>query len=259
MLNLSASLKIILLAALACLCSLTAFAGPETNAVFKARAENAFHHTQSLYLADPKNSTTAWQFGGACFDLCEFATNDDQKADLARLGIAATQQLVDRDPKSAPGHYYLAMNDGALADAWAPSMASYRLVRDIEREFKLSVALDENFDFAGSDRCLGLLYRDAPGWPISIGNKRKAREFLERAATVAPAYPENQLSLAESFLQWRQRDEAEKALNQLDLGWSAAQVTLTGEIWEKPWRDWKVRRIGARAEFKRLFQHAPGS
>lgn len=246
-----------LLLPLLLLASLTAHAAPETNAIFAVRAENEFYRTQLLLKADPKNATNAWQFGAACFELCDFATNATRKAEIAKQGIAACQQLVAREPKSAPGHYYLAMNYGELADAEAPSIAAYKLVHDIEREFKASLALDDKLDNAGSSRCLGLLYRDAPGWPISIGSKRKARDFLERAATVAPNYPENQLNLAESFVQWRQRDEAEKAFKKLDSIWSGAQTNLTGAAWEKPWRDWTNRRAAAKAEFQKVFKRVP--
>jgi hypothetical protein len=71
-------------------------------------------------------------------------------------------------------------------------------------------------------RNLGLLYRDAPGWPFSIGSKRKAREWLERAAALAPDYPENQLNLAESHCAGMKPDEAEKGeLKKLDALWPA--------------------------------------
>ena len=135
---------------------------------------------------------------------------------VAQAGIAACRQLLARDPKSAPAHYYLAMDYGELAQAEAPSMAAYKLIREIEREFKAAADLDERLDFAGPPRCLGLLYRDAPGWPISIGSKHKAREFLERAAALAPDYPENQLNLVESHVRWHQAPEAEKAWQKLE-------------------------------------------
>ncbi len=76
------------------------------------------------------------------------------------------------------------------------------MVREMEREFKTADDLDEHFDYAGPERCLGLLYRDAPGWPISIGSRHKAREWLEQAVKLAPDYPENQLNLVESYWQW---------------------------------------------------------
>jgi len=247
------------LGTLICAVAMAAFGDSDTNAVFRQRAEVEFHRTQELLKADANNPSNAWVFARACYDLAQFPENRPRQADVAKLAIAACEQLVKRDPKSAAGHYYLGMNYGELADALVPSIAAYKLIRDIEREFKTARALDEKLDFAGPARCLGLLYRDAPGWPISIGSKHKAREFLERADTVAPGFPENQLNLAESYLLWREREEAEKTLKKLEITWPSAQTNLTGESREFDWRNWTSRRIGARLEFQKLFKRAPGT
>ena len=228
-----------------------------TNRAFAARAETEFLQAQKEFDLHPGEVAAAWQFGRASFDWAEFATNQTQRAALAQTGIAACRQALAREPKSAPAHYYLAMDFGQLADAEAPSIAAYKLVKEIEREFKAATELDEKFDFAGPPRCLGLLYRDAPGWPVSIGSKRKAREFLDRAVAIAPDYPENQLNLAESHLRWHQPAETEQALKKLDVLWPAAQTNLVGEAWAQSWDDWTVRRAAARAEFQKTFKHAP--
>jgi tetratricopeptide (TPR) repeat protein len=149
------------------------------------------------------------------------------------------------------------MDFGQLAEAEAPSIAAYKLVKEIEREFKTAADLDETYDFAGPPRCLGLLYRDAPSWPISIGSKRKAREWLDRAAALAPDFPENQLNLAESHVRWHQAAEAEKALKKLEAIWPAARTNLTGEVWEPSWDDWTSRRTAVKAEFEKAFKRAP--
>jgi hypothetical protein len=247
------------LCVLVCTVAMMTFGAPDTNSVFKKRAEAEFHRTQQVYWANANNPSNAWVFASACYDLNEFAPTEARRGEIAKLGIAACQQLVARDPKSAAGHYYLAMNYGELAEAEAPSLAAYRLVHEVEHEFKTAQALDEKFDYAGSVRCLGLLYRDAPGWPLSIGNKWKAREMLERADKLAPGYPENQLNLVESFLQWRDSEEAEKSLKKLESTWNTAKTNLTGVMWEKSWRDWTVRRAAAKAEFQKLFKRVAGT
>ena len=86
------------------------------------------------------------------------------------------------------------------------------------------------------------MYRDAPGWPISIGSRRKAREWLERAAKLAPDYPENHLNLIESRLKWNDRTGAESELKTLDALWPKAQTNLVGEAWEPSWADWTARK-----------------
>ncbi len=225
--------------------------------VFLTRAEAALQAAQKDFLGDRNNSTNALQFARACFDVGEIATNATQRADVSRRGIAACQSLLVREPKSAPGHYCLALNLGELADAEAPSLAAYKLVHEIEQELLTAAQLDQLYDHAGAARCLGLLYRDAPGWPLSIGSKHKAREWLARAAALAPDYPENFINLAEAHLRWHQADEAAATLKKLDALWPIARTNLVGVAWEKSWSDWTRQRMAARTECQRVFKRAP--
>lgn len=241
------------------LAAVSACGQPATNRTFALRTETAFARAQKQFAERPGEVATAWLLGRASYDWAEFATNSGQRAAVAQTGIAACRHLLARDPKSAAGHYYLAMDFGQLAEAEAPSIAAYKLVKEIEREFKAAVELDEKLDFAGPPRCLGLLYRDAPGWPISIGSKHKAREWLERAAALAPDFPENQLNLAESQVRWHQPAEAERTLKKLDAIWPAARTNLVGEAWEPSWDEWTARRGGVRSEFQKTFKRVPES
>ena len=228
------------------------FAQSTTNAVFAARAEKAFRLAQIQFASATNDDSAAWRFARACFDLADFATNNTERAVVARQGIAACRVLLARETNSAPGHYYLAMNEGQLARAEAPSLAAYHLVRQMEREFETAADLDKSFDYAGPERCLGLLDRDAPGWPFSIGSHRKARDWLELAAKIAPDYPENRLNLAESFLQWHETDNAKSELTMLNALWPEARTNLTGEFWEQSWVDWSDRRDAARKKLEEI-------
>jgi tetratricopeptide (TPR) repeat protein len=213
--------------------------------VFADRAQADFHHSQALYEFNTNDPAAAWQFGRACYNLTDFVTNNVRRAELASLGIAASRQALERQSNSAPAHYYLAIELGQLADT-KRNLSAFKLVREMEREFKTADDLDAHFDYAGPSRCLGLLYRDAPGWPVSVGNRHKARECFDRATRLAPDYPENHLILAESCWQWKDRDDAAKALKTLDALWPTAQTKLTGEAWEQSWADWTERRDAVR-------------
>lgn len=229
----------------------------DTNAVFAAWAQSEFCAAQERYAAQPDVETNAWQLGRATYDWAEFATNNQQRAGIAQAGIAACRHLVEFHPDSAAGHYYLGMSYGELAQAEAPSIAAYKLIREIEHEFKQATELEEGLDYGGPARCLGLLYRDAPGWPISIGSHRKAREYLERAAVLAPAFPENQMNLLESYIRWHEPDHAEQAWRKLAGVWPAAQTNFTGAAWGWTWADWTRRRAAARSDFERAFKRSP--
>lgn len=232
-------------------------AQPANNRIFAERAHNAFDLARKNYLADTNSSAAAGELARTSFALADLATNEAQRAEFARSGIAVCRQWLARLSNSAAGHYYLAMNLGQLAEAEAPSLAAYRLVHEVEREFKAAAELDVHFDHAGPARTLGELYYQAPGWPLSVGSKRKAREWLERAAALAPDYPENQLNLAEAQLKWRQQKEFETTMTHLAALWPAATTNFTGEAWEENWLDWNQRRSALQAESIKVFKPAP--
>jgi hypothetical protein len=219
--------------------------------IFAVRAEAEFHRAQIQFESNTNSSAAARQFARACYDFADFATNKTERAAIANQGIAACRQIIARDTNSVAAHYYLGMNLGQLART--KNLGALKIIREMESEFKTAEALDPRFDYAGPERNLGLLYRDAPGWPTSIGSKRKAKNYLELAQKIAPDYPENHLNLIESFLQWRESDNAERALNALDSLWSKAQTNFTGEKWGQNWDDWSTRRAVARKKIDELF------
>ena len=237
------------------------FAGEATNGTFAARAETEWRRAQTQFQLHTNDAAAAWQLARACFEFNDFATNNAGRAELASQGIAASRQSLARESNSAPGHYYLAIELGLLADTKRNPLA-FKLVREMERELKTADDLDPHFDYAGPARCLGLLYRDAPGWPFSIGSNRKAREYLDQAAAIAPDYPENQLNLVETFLDWYDVAAAKHALAALDTLWPTAEKQFTGEAWERSWNDWSKRRAAARRKLDEMSapaKHSRGS
>ncbi len=229
----------------------------ETNRVFYLRAAVAFHRAEKDFPNPTNFPAAAVELARTSFDLADLATNETQRAEISQRGIAVCRDWLAREPKAAAAHYYLAMHLGELAQAEAPSLAAYKLVHEVEREFKVATELDVRFDHAGPARNLGELYFQAPGWPLSVGSKRKALEWLERAAQLAPEYPENLLNLAEAHLQWRQKEAAAKILRLLATNWPAALTNLTGVAHERDWRDWSARRAADLAEFQKHFKSPP--
>lgn len=207
---------------------------------------------QKRFETEPTNSTVAWEFARAAFDRAEFATNDTERAALADQGISACQGVLTRDPKSAPAHYYLGMNLGQLART--KTLGALKIVREMEREFKVTRSLDERFDFAGPDRNLGLLYLEAPGWPASIGSRSKARQHLLRAAVLSPKYPENRLNLAEAAVEWRDATTIQRELAALEELWPVAKTNFTGVEWGANWADWNSRLEQLRIKAKDLIK-----
>ena len=204
-----------------------------------ARFERIYRATAAHYKESPASIEAAWQFARACFDLAELAKTSSERAALAEEGIAACRAAIARKYGSAPAHYYLAMNFGQLARTKA--IGALKLVHEMENEFNTAIELDEKFDHAGAHRSLGLLYKDAPGWPTSIGSRSKARLHLRKAVELSPDYPDNRLCLLEAFLEWGERRLVLDDLPALTELLESARKKFTGEEWELSWRDWDAR------------------
>ena len=216
--------------------------------VFAGRAEAAYESARGQYLSHTNDPVLGWQFARTCFDWADWATNKVQRAAIAEEGMAASRQsLLVAD--SAAGHYYLALDMGQLAQA--ETLGALKLVREMSHEFGTAAEMDPHFDFAGPARGLGLLCRDAPGWPISIGSRRKAHDYLQSAVTLAPGDPENVLNLAESYLKWDDLINAKNQLGVLDSLWPKAEKDFTGQAWERSWDDWTKRRDELRKELNK--------
>ena len=216
------------------------------------RAQQIFCAAQQRFASEPTNTVAAWEFARAGFDRAEFSTNNAERAALAIQGIDACRQALARDAKSAPAHYYLGMNLGQLART--KLLGALRMVGEMERAFKTAATLDEHFDYAGPDRCLGLLYYEAPVIG-SVGSRTKARKHLERAVELEPGFPENRLNLAEAYLKWREKKLLQRELEALEKLQPAARTNFPGADWEAAWGDWSRREKKLRENAAALLRH----
>lgn len=191
------------------------------------------------YQAHTNDTEAAWQLGRAAFDLAELTSRSRDRETLALQGAAACRAAVALDPGSPAAHYYLAMNLGQLARV--RPLSALRLVHQMEDGFRTALTLDPDLDYAGPDRNLGLLYREAPGWPTSIGSKSKARKHLEAAVSRSPDYPENRLNLAESYLLWNAPEPAASEVERLRKLLPQARDRFRAPEWELSWQDWNPR------------------
>lgn len=201
----------------------------EPNRPFEPQYRDRYQAAKTNWLSAPTNAALAWQLARATFDLAEFATNDTQRARLAEEGIKAASSAIDREPGNAPAHYYLALNLGQLARTQL--LGALKLVREMERHFQQAAELDPRLDHGGPDRNLGILYREAPGWPASIGSRAKARKHLEKAVQLHPEYPANQLELLQAHLDWKERRNAEKIVPQVRACMAGIDTQFSGEHW----------------------------
>ncbi|MBK7997169.1 MAG: hypothetical protein IPK15_00180 [Verrucomicrobia bacterium] len=201
----------------------------------------------SRFARDKTNSETAWQFAKACFERADFSTNDTQRAAFAELGISASKRAIALDTNSAAAYFYLGVNLGQMART--KLFSALGLLDEMEAAWEKSIALDPKFHYAAAERSLGLLYLDAPGWPISLGSRSKARKHLQQATKLVPDYPENHLCWLEAQLKWGEAKLVKTQLSNMEAILRSARTNFTGAAWSRDWEDWEVRwkRIRAKA------------
>jgi hypothetical protein len=225
---------------LAFLVLLTASLVLASKADWRLSAERKLFQAEKQLAKDTNSVQANWEFGRACFDLAEYSTNNTERADLAKRGIEASRRAVAGDPASAAAHYYLALNIGQLART--RYLSALKLVDELEHELLRARELDSKIFYAGPERTLGLLYRDAPVIG-SVGSKRKAEQHLQAAAQLCPLYMDNRLNLAESYLKWGDRNGASRELKTAEESWPVAREKFSGPEWEPDWADWEARRL----------------
>lgn len=199
--------------------------------------EIALIEARDAWQADTNRVDAAWFLARAAFDCAELAESDKDRRRYANEGADAARNALALDGNSAAGHYYLAMNLGQ--EARTKRLGALKLVDQMEDHFKAAAALNPAFDQAGPHRNLGMLYREAPGWPVSIGSRKKAERHLQKAFELAPDYPANALELLQARVDWKEWPAALKQLETTRKTFKTARDVFTGKRWEADWRQWE--------------------
>jgi tetratricopeptide (TPR) repeat protein len=128
-------------------------------------------------------------------------------------GLTYAENLLAQQPDGVAGHYWKALNLSGLADV--NRLRGFKLLPQIMDELERSLVLDETYDQAGAHRVLGRIYFEAPGWPVSVGNREKSLEQLTAAVRLAPDNSTNHLYLAETLLAMRSKPQAREELEKV--------------------------------------------
>ncbi len=186
------------------------------------------------------NATTITRikFAKEAFLLGDITTDSAERESVALEGIE-TARAVLSTTNLAAGNYYLALNLGELART--RTLTAISLIKQMEQHFKEAIRLDETYDNGGPHRHLGNLYLEAPGWPVSIGNRANARLHIEKALLLAPKYPENLLLYAEALVRWSEFDKARQKVASLQALLSKMRETFDRDQFAQLWADWHLR------------------
>jgi tetratricopeptide (TPR) repeat protein len=210
-------------------------------------ADSAYQQAEDRYRQQPRDAQAAWQLGKACFDMADGARSRQERVRYAERGIAVTKSASQLHTNCAGCFYFLGLNYGQLART--RTIGALRLIRPMQDALESARRLDATFDFGGPDRTLGLLYRDAPAW--IVGDRKRAREHLTRATDLAPSYPDNRLELIAALIEWGERKEAQKQLDELERLLPKSKSEFAEPRWEQSWLVWERQRLAAQAKLRK--------
>ena len=140
----------------------------------------------------------------------EYADPED-KLFYYNEGVQYGEQGVEIDEDCLEASFWLSVNYGSYGQEKG-IMKSLSLINPIKELAERVIEIDEGYFYGGPWRVLGRLYNKAPGFPISIGDNKKAAECLERALELGPKFYLNHVFLAELYISDREYDKARERL-----------------------------------------------
>ncbi len=153
----------------------------------------------------------AWKLSRACYWLGGHAPEKERKPFLEQ-GIRAGQKAADLEPQKPEGHFWMAANMGALAEA-SGMMTGLKYRGTIKRELETTRRLDPAFMDGSADRALGRWYFKVPS--LFGGSHKKAQEYLRASLTYNPNSTVSHYFLAELLVDDDKFDEARAELQRV--------------------------------------------
>lgn len=127
-------------------------------------------------------------------------------------GLEYATRATEIDDEHANAHYWRGVLMGRIGEERG-ILQSLFMVPDIMRAVERTLELDP--EHGGAHLLASQVYRKAPGWPLSIGNRAKALEHALEAVRLNPDATNRMLNLAEAYLNDRQRDKAIETLQRV--------------------------------------------
>lgn len=129
-----------------------------------------------------------------------------QRGALYEKGIPWAEEAVEKNPKGAEGHYYLAVLLGLKAQA--SMTASIFVARSIREHAQRALELNPGVACAGPHRVLGRYYHKLPG--LLGGDDALSKKLLAESVRRCPANAMGRLFLAETLHALGEYEEAER-------------------------------------------------
>jgi tetratricopeptide (TPR) repeat protein len=166
--------------------------------------EKAIQLWQDALQAEPQRTELWIPLTKALGRAVRRAPNAKEKKRLAQAALEAGEQATTKNPAQSMGWAYYGEALGQYANTHK-GLSSLKKVKQAVKALETSISLDSQNAYA--HMLLAEFYRQSPP-SISIGDKKKALVYAEKAATLDPNRAINRLAFARALADNQRRQEA---------------------------------------------------
>ncbi len=165
---------------------------------------------------------------------------------LALNGIEYAERCLMHAPENAGCHYWRAVNTGLY---YQIRIIGYQKgIKQMIEDCKIVIEVNPKYDHAGAYRMMGQIYTQLPQTGANVQSVTRdlslAEEYLRKATSLAPDYPENYLALSETLVA---QNEIPEALDSLA---TAKELTPHWKT-DTSYDEWKVTMRGLENKLKK--------
>ena len=142
------------------------------------------------------------------------AESNKRRIEIGKLSLRLAKEAIALKPE-APGGYLWAGASIALIGLPRGILNSLQLVPDGKAYFEKSIAIDPGYLKGVGYSLMGHAYAVVPGFPLSVGDKKKALEYLAKARKLDPDSTLTLLFVADLFWSLDQMKEATEVLEEI--------------------------------------------
>eukprot|EP00736_Rhodelphis_marinus_P000915 Rmarinus@m.10698 len=154
----------------------------------------------------------AWRISETCSWLGLYSKSREDKDKYWSMGVDYGKTSMELLPHAVEPYvwYGAAMGQHCVL---CGIMQSLFYLGPIQKCGDEGVRIDEDYYYGGPLRLLGNFYLQAPGWPVSSGDKKKAVELFERAYRKFPFWIPNATGLAKAYIAVGQKERGAQVLD----------------------------------------------
>jgi tetratricopeptide (TPR) repeat protein len=152
----------------------------------------------------PQNPHLLWRTAEAHYYL-GFLSEDN--LGVWEKGKDLAKKVLEIDPENPKAHFWYASLLGQIGLEKGVFNSLFSL-KPMKEHLEKAIKLDPNQ--AVFYYVLGRLYLEAPGWPVSFGNKEMGVKYLEKAVAIDPTDQEFLIHLYQAYISMKRTEDAQK-------------------------------------------------